>query len=146
MKRLLLLALPTILFSCNDSKQEDLTEKSKQEILQAEKDFAQLVKIEGIVKGFTKYAAPNAVIKQEDGLIKGPSEIEKYYTQRKTEGHKLEWTAEYVDAAASGELGYTYGHYVYSLTDSAGKPVEYKGNFHTVWKKQPDGNWKFVWD
>ena len=86
------------------------------------------------------------MIRQEGSLVKGPAEIEKYYTQRKTEGHQLEWTADFADAAASGELGYTYGKYVYKLTDSTGKPVEYKGFFHTVWKKQPDGSWKYVWD
>ena len=53
MKKLLLLCLPAILFACTTSKQEDLSEKSKLEILQGEKDFAETVIKEGIVKGFT---------------------------------------------------------------------------------------------
>jgi ketosteroid isomerase-like protein len=28
----------------------------------------------------------------------------------------------------------------------AGEVGEYQGVFHTVWKRQPDGTWKYVWD
>jgi len=43
-------------------------------------------------------------------------------------------------------MGYTYGKYIWSSTDPAGKPITFNGIFHTVWKKQPDGSWKYVWD
>ena len=47
-----------------------------------------------------------------------------------------------VDAAASGDLGYTYGKYQFSAVDSSGQEIKAEGIFHTVWKKQPDGFWK----
>jgi ketosteroid isomerase-like protein len=78
--------------------------------------------------------------------VKSKDGIRNYYELRKVDNNKLEWTADFVDAASSGDLGYTYGHYTYTKTDSTGKPSVYKGIFHSVWKKQKDGKWKFVWD
>jgi ketosteroid isomerase-like protein len=58
----------------------------------------------------------------------------------------LKWTPDFIDVAASCDLGYTYGKYTFAVTDSTGKVNESRGYFHTVWKKQKDGNWRFVWD
>ncbi len=30
--------------------------------------------------------------------------------------------------------------------DSIGNDIDNKGVFHTVWKRQADGEWRFVWD
>jgi len=51
-----------------------------------------------------------------------------------------------VDASETGDMGYTYGKYTWQSKDSSGKVDEAKGVFHTVWKKQKDGSWKYVWD
>ena len=58
----------------------------------------------------------------------------------------LSWKPDFVDVSASGDLGYTYGHFTYSYTDSTGTIMESSGVFHTVWKRQADGSWLFVWD
>ncbi len=142
---ILSLLLTFIFLACN-SKQDNLAEKSKAEILQAEKDFQEEVRQHGMTAGFTKYAAPDAVMNFSDSLVKGRDGIENYYKSRKIDSNKLEWTATFVDAAKSGEMGYTYGDYTYIVKDSTGKTDTLKGVFHSVWKKQPDGSWKFVWD
>jgi len=43
-------------------------------------------------------------------------------------------------------LAYTYGKYTWQIKDTQGKITKYQGIFHTVWKKQSDGTWKYVWD
>jgi ketosteroid isomerase-like protein len=48
--------------------------------------------------------------------------------------------------SACGDLGYTWGSYTFTATDSLGATHRSEGIFHTVWKRQPDGSWKFVWD
>jgi len=58
----------------------------------------------------------------------------------------LLWKPEFVELSKSGDLGYTYVEYVFLKKDSSGNTIESKGIFHTVWKKQSDGKWKFVWD
>jgi ketosteroid isomerase-like protein len=52
----------------------------------------------------------------------------------------------FVDVAASGDLAYTYGQYTISSKDENGKEITKSGVFHTVWKQQSDGSWKYVWD
>ena len=62
------------------------------------------------------------------------------------ENIKLEWKPDYIDVSISGDLGYTYGKFTFSAIDTTGKLIESEGIFHTVWKKQEDGSWKYVWD
>jgi ketosteroid isomerase-like protein len=126
------------LFSCTNTDRQ-----SKTEILQAEKDFAAMAKEKGVATAFYTFADTNAVIKRGNQLVKGKGSIKEFYFQQLQKGD-LQWTPEFVDA--SGELGYTYGPFTYSEKDSTGKAIETKGFFHTVWRKQKDGKWKFVWD
>ena len=64
----------------------------------------------------------------------------------KDENVQLTWKADFVDVSASGDLGYTYGEYTYTYKDEAGNTLSEKGIFHTVWKRQKNGDWRFVWD
>ena len=43
-------------------------------------------------------------------------------------------------------MGYTLGNYEMSFNDPAGKPVNDKGKYVSIWAKQPDGKWKVVVD
>lgn len=130
--------------SCNTKPDIKSMEKWKQEIRQTELDFAKMAKEEGIEKAFITYAAEDAVVMRNNELVKGLKNIEVFYKDKTSKG--LDWVPDFVDVSASGDLGYTYGHYTYSYIDSTGKAAENKGIFHTVWKKQSDGTWRFVWD
>ena len=59
---------------------------------------------------------------------------------------KLEWHPNKAGVARSGDLGYTSGTYVWTFKDASGKPMSDKGKYLTVWKKQPDGSWKVLFD
>jgi ketosteroid isomerase-like protein len=132
--------------ACNSGKVSDDLSKSKQDILNTEKAFAACVKHEGMTEAFTKFAAEDAAINRGNLLLKGKQAIKEYYAKEKADKDSLSWSADYVDISASGDLGYTYGNYLYTVIDSTGQKKEYKGIFHTVWKKQVDGSWKYVWD
>jgi hypothetical protein len=43
-------------------------------------------------------------------------------------------------------MAYTYGQHTFEATDDSGGIIEDTGIFHTVWKRQPDGQWRYVWD
>lgn len=62
------------------------------------------------------------------------------------EGTSLAWTPVKADMAASGDMGYTYGNYVYTAKNKDGKPVTSYGKYTSIWKKQKDGAWKVVVD
>ena len=129
--------------SCNTETDKDSIKKWKQEIREVEQDFANMAKEKGIHDAFLHYAAEDAVLKRRE-LIIGKKAIDKHL--EKSISKNLSWRPDFVDVSSSGDLGYTYGKYVYKYTDSLGNTLEDKGIFHTVWKRQTDGSWKFVWD
>ena len=77
-------------------------------------------------------------------MYKGKDGIKKYY-DRNDKADQLTWKPSYVSASESGDMGYTYGEYDFSGV-RAGTTLTDHGIFHTVWKKQKDGSWKFVLD
>lgn len=118
-----------------------------QEIEKTELAFSKMATDSGIQIAFTHYASQNAIIKrQNDSLIKGILGIKSFYSNIKFKQVKLTWKPDFIDVSESGELGYTYGKFEYIQTDSIGKATNFKGIFHTVWKKNEAGEWKFVWD
>jgi ketosteroid isomerase-like protein len=62
------------------------------------------------------------------------------------EGATLTWTPVKADMSASGDLGYTYGNYVFTAKNKQGKVVVNYGKYTSIWKKQNDGRWKVVVD
>lgn len=121
-------------------------EAARQEILITEKAFEKLAAQEGLKIAFTHYGASDAVINRNDSIHNGLAAIASFYSRPSKGTIKLSWTPDFVDVSTSCDLGYTYGKYIFLLTDSSRKTTEFKGIFHTVWKKQQDGSWRFVWD
>jgi ketosteroid isomerase-like protein len=141
-----LLIIPILLLcaTCSYSKSK---EDVKNEILQTEKAFEKMTSEKGIAEAFYYFADENAVIKREnDTLIKGKENIKIYYSKKNSKNATVNWTPDFIDVSDGGDLGYTYGKYIWKIKDEKGNTVEHKGIFHTVWKKQHDNSWKYVWD
>ncbi|AEE52717.1 YybH family protein [Haliscomenobacter hydrossis] len=121
--------------------------KLKQEIFDAEAAFAEMAAEKGIAEAFYTFAAEDAVIKREnDTLIMGRVAIRQYYSAPFYQSAKVEWKPDFIKVSTHGDLAYTYGKFTWSSQDSTGKVNKIKGVFHTVWQRQADGNWKYVWD
>ena len=122
-------------------------EKINAEIAQAEKDFEKMAAEKGIAEAFVYFADSNAVIKrQNDTLIKGKENIRNFYSAGFYKNASVKWSPDFIEASEKGDLAYTFGKYVWQSKDSSGNLQEFSGIFHTVWKKQKDGAWKYVWD
>lgn len=143
---LIILLLAVFFSSCLPDKSKEM-EKWKKEIVDTEHAFAEMAKTGGIPKAFITFAADDAVLLRNNNLIKGKDALKASYEKRfPSQDASLTWAPDFVDVSLSGDLGYTYGKYVYSTTDSLGNTTSDEGIFHTVWKRQEDGTWKFVWD
>lgn len=122
-------------------------EQARDEIRRAEKDFERMAAEKGIAEAFYFFADTSAVIKREnDTLITGRDAIRNYYSADYFKSASVKWSPDFTDASEDGKLGYTYGKYIWQSKDSSGKIHETTGVFHTVWKKQKDGAWKYTWD
>jgi ketosteroid isomerase-like protein len=60
--------------------------------------------------------------------------------------YQLIWTPTDAAMGPSGDMGYTWGHYEGHGKDANGNPVTTSGRYITIWRKQPDGNWKVALD
>ena len=143
MKQILII-FALIIISCSPPVDK---EALKKEVFSVEKSFEKMAADSGIAKAFYFYAADSAVIKREnDTLITGRENIRNYYSKTDDKNTRVNWTADFIDVSDCGTLAYTYGKYVWKIRDKKGKETEYKGVFHTIWKKQKDNSWKYVWD
>ena len=142
-----LLSSLLLLLACEPQNALPDSAKLKQEIVDAEAAFAKMAATKGIAEAFYTFAAEDAVIKrQNDTLIMGRDGIRQYYSAPFYQSAKVDWKPDYVKVSSHGDLAYTYGKFTWTSQDSTGKVNEIKGVFHTVWQRQADGSWKYVWD
>jgi ketosteroid isomerase-like protein len=137
------------LYSCTPKAKTETVNLTyvKLQIVKIEKDFEKTVAEKGLAEGFYQFADSNAVIKRErDTLIIGKNNIKNYYSNPKYQSATVTWSPDAVTISDAGDMASTYGKYVWTLKDSSGKEQVSKGVFHTVWKKQKDGSWKYIWD
>ena len=141
-----LVLLIFLVSSCHNGSDNKIN-NAKQEIKQAEKDFEKMAGEKGIAEAFAYFADSAAVINRaNDSLIRGKESIRNFYAADRFKTATVKWSPDFVDVSTTGDLGYTYGKYTWQSKDSSGKINESRGIFHTVWKKQKDGSWKYVWD
>ncbi len=146
---LLLFSCYLLVSSCQTQTDQgnEMRNEAKIDIALAEKNFEKMAAEKGIAEAFWFYADSNAVIKrQNDTLIKGKDNIRNYYSADFYKNATVKWSPDFVEASPDGQMGYTYGNYVWQSKDSTGKLNEFKGVFHTVWKRQKDGSWRYTWD
>ena len=148
MKKILVLALSalSLLMYADKDNFEGGMDNLKLEIVDVERSFADMAAEKGVSEAFLYFAAEDAVIMRNNKVYKGKEEIKKYFDSVELKDIKLKWKPDFVDISSSGNMAYTYGKYVFSAQDKAGKFLKSEGIFHTVWKRQVDGKWKFVWD
>ena len=58
---------------------------------------------------------------------------------------KMSWTPQQIEAASSGDLGFSRGTYEMSFRNSSGETVSDRGKYVVVWKKTSEG-WKAILD
>lgn len=144
MKKAIIVLSSYLLLSCTKEKDRLALQE---EIKKTEQAFNDSASEKGIAHAFYAFAAEDAVIKREnDTLIKGREAIKTYYSDSKYIKATVTWKPDHIEVSEDGTMGYTYGKYLWKTTDSTGNKKEFKGVFHTVWKKQKDGSWKYIWD
>jgi len=144
----LILLIPIFLFSCTSKTKKKSIEKWKNEIIEVENNFAIMAQKEGIPEAFIAFAAEDAVLMRNNSLTIGKEALMESFEKNKSNFDNiiLSWKPDFVDVSISGDLGYTYGSYTLTISDSTGNSKTDEGIFHTVWKRQADGKWLFVWD
>lgn len=117
----------------------------KDTIMQVDRDFSKMSVEKSISEAFINYAAEDVVLMREKEFpIVGYDSLKRYYEKRKFSKAKLSW--EPLKAEVNGDLGYTFGSWQLDAKADDGSDTTVFGLYSTVWKKQPDGSWKYVLD
>jgi ketosteroid isomerase-like protein len=123
----------------------------EQNLMDVDRAFSKLSTQKGYIEAFYTYIANDGINISAAG---GPPANKETFRKR------LEWLKEQTNppqvhlvwdpilahVASSEDLGFTTGGYVSNFTDPSGKKMEGRGYYLSIWQKQPDGAWKFVFD
>ncbi|MEK7404689.1 MAG: SgcJ/EcaC family oxidoreductase [Acidobacteriota bacterium] len=98
--------------------------------------------------GFVSYYAEDAAVFAPNAPIAtGKEAIRKAISEMLAlPDMALSFQTVRVEVARSGDLAYAHGTYEQSFKGPKGKPVQDRGKYVSVWKKQADGSWKAVAD
>lgn len=118
----------------------------KAELFKTEADFCALSVKSGAPAAFNAYIAPDGILLSAGPDTRGEQVVKERFLDY-TIGATLTWTPLLADVAESGDLGYTTGVSEFRIPgkDGAADKVTH-GRYFTIWKRQPDGSWKFVLD
>jgi ketosteroid isomerase-like protein len=105
--------------------------------------FAAAARVKGIRDSFLEFFAADAI-----AFDPGPVSAREQLSARPGVPfavRELTWEPRTGDLAASGDLGWLTGPSTFINHEAADKTPRY-GNYLSVWRKQPDGNWRVFID
>lgn len=109
------------------------------QVFVAESSFAHTMAARD-VRAFASYIAEDAVFFSRGGTLRGKAAVrggwEQFFVGREA---PFSWGPETVEVLESGILAHTSG----PVRDPAGRLV---GTFNSVWRLEPDGVWRVVFD
>jgi len=95
------------------------------------------------VESTLSYYADDAVLMPPNAPVAAGAAIRGYWkSMLASPGFTGGWKATRAEVARSGDLAYLAGTYDLTVNDSSGKPVNDRGKYVAVWRKQADGKWK----
>jgi ketosteroid isomerase-like protein len=114
-------------------------------LVKLEADFQKATAERGWDGYITYYAEESAELPNGGPIVLGRENIRKSLGSW-APGTSLTWTPVKADMSASGDMGYTFGTFVFKGKDKDGKPFTSNGKYASIWRKQKDGSWKVVMD
>jgi ketosteroid isomerase-like protein len=115
-----------------------------QSMVDTELAFAKMSAEQGTRPSFMAFIADDGILFRPRA-VKGKQWMTENPVPASAKRSLLSWYPTVADVARAGDMGYTTGPWEYKADIHDAKPVAW-GNFLTVWKKQPDGSWKFAID
>jgi len=140
-------ALLTVLGASTGHAQGGDLQAAAAQIVKADADFARSVADKNRQQ-FLSFIAEAAIFNggAADELHGREAVIADWAPFFAPDGPTLTWAPTAGEVIGAGDLGYTTGRSVFSSKDADGKPIERRGQYITVWKKQADGSWKVIYD
>ena len=118
----------------------------EKELIEAELNFSNHSLLHGIPDAFYNFIAKEGIATGGSGPARTKDDYKKVVmSKKKNTDEKLEWKPVYSFLAASSEIGYNMGPFVYTVINKKGNKNMFKGYFFSIWIKE-NGKWKFIYD
>jgi len=116
------------------------------EIIQTDLAFSKFSDENGAEAAFLAYADEGSVLLRDGSLpLVGKAALRDHLLSNPAGNISLTWKPLFAEMAKSGDFGYTYGTFVVRSKANPEETVS-DGCYVSIWKKQPDGSWKWVLD
>ncbi|MEW6756900.1 MAG: nuclear transport factor 2 family protein [Acidobacteriota bacterium] len=106
----------------------------------AERAFAMSAAEKGIREAFLGVLAEEAVV-----FRPGPVAARRWYEERPPQPGLLAWAPQRVEVSFAGDLGYTFGPWVYRKDPKSPAP-DACGRYLSIWKREGGGPWRLLLD
>ena len=113
-------------------------------MITTERDFSRTSEEKGIRESFAEFIADDGILFRPRAVL-GKKWMQEHSLPPATTRPLLVWQPIFAGISRAGDLGYTTGPWQFK-NDIKDAKFSGFGNFLTVWKKQPDGKWRFVVD
>ena len=126
--------------------QEPKQKTPLQQMVLTEQSFSKTAEVKNTRDAFMEFIADDGLLFRP-GAVNGKKWMNEHPAPPPPDGKRplLAWQPAFAGMAAAGDLGFTTGPWEAKGDIKDAKPVGY-GHFVTLWKKQSDGNWRFVVD
>jgi uncharacterized protein (TIGR02246 family) len=139
-------ALVFTMTACNQAPPAppDTHDADVKAISDAEAEWSKATAANDIEKAIGYYADDAVLIAPGGDAVQGKQAIgAAMRAMSKDPAFSLHFQTSKAEVAKSGDVGYTWGVYQLTVTDSTThKPINDHGSYATVYKKQADGAWK----
>ena len=129
----------------NNRAQTVDVEKERIKLIETDKEFSKMSIEKGAAEAFYHYMDQNGIMLPHGSQPVIGKENVKAVMSQGSNG-TLEWEPEFAEASKCGDLGYTWGRYIFTSKDENGKETQSHGKYISIWKKRTDGSWKWVVD
>lgn len=117
---------------------------SLEAMVATERAFAKMSEEKGTRPAFLAFIADDGILFRPRA-VKGKQWLTENPPPASDKRPWLKWEPSFAFMSQSGDMGYTFGPWEYRRDIKDAEAVAF-GHFLTVWKKQPDGSWKFAVD
>src|SRR6476661_10063496 len=146
LRRLALMVLPFLVFSCSHRDFDSVAEGQK--LLRRDAEWADLASAGKDVERIVSYWSVDAVvIPQGQPVVEGKPAIRAFVASSlQIPGFKIHWVSEKVTFSPDGKLAYMHGRNTMTVPGANGALVTIAGRGITIWRLEPDGQWRCVVD
>lgn len=115
-----------------------------QEMVLTEQAFSRTAAEKNTRDAFMEFIADDGLLFRP-GAVNGKKWMNEHPVPPSDKHPLLAWQPAFAGMSAAGDLGFTTGPWEFKEDVKDEEPAGY-GHFVTLWKKQPDGKWRFVVD